>query len=188
MHEQKNIGLQQVLLCFVFTISILLSIQMPVYCATKYYYYVQVASYLVEKNATRYAQELRLLDINTVVRREKVAGMDYWKELDVEYYRDYTDFLEKNPRGQKVFLSKKASLRCDQFVYETTVYLIFGKESVGLPEALLLENRDNGVRIPMSANTRSLNLANTVAIMSYEVMRQCSFAGLKVQGDLPSKS
>jgi tRNA (cytidine/uridine-2'-O-)-methyltransferase len=118
----------------------------------------------------------------------KRAGMDYWKELDVEYYRDYTDFFEKNPRGQKVFLSKKASLRCDQFVYETTVYLIFGKESVGLPEALLLENRDNGVRIPMSANTRSLNLANTVAIMSYEVMRQCSFAGLKVQGDLPSKS
>ncbi len=118
----------------------------------------------------------------------KRAGMDYWKELDVAYYRDYTDFLEKNPRGQKVFLSRKATHRCDQFAYETTVYLVFGKESVGLPQALLLENQDTCVRIPMTANARSLNLANTVAIMGYEVMRQCAFTGLIIKGDLSSNS
>ena len=118
----------------------------------------------------------------------KRAGMDYWKELDVAYYRDYTDFLEKNPRGQKVFLSRKATHRCDQFAYETTVYLVFGKESVGLPQALLLDNQDTCVRIPMTANARSLNLANTVAIMGYEVMRQCAFTGLIIKGDLSSNS
>jgi len=115
----------------------------------------------------------------------KRAGMDYWKELNVKYYRDYQDFLAKNPRGQKVFISKKSPHRCDQFCYEEKVYLVFGKESVGLPEEMLLENKDFCVRIPMSANTRSLNLANTVAILSYEVMRQYAFVGLKTEGYLP---
>jgi tRNA (cytidine/uridine-2'-O-)-methyltransferase len=112
----------------------------------------------------------------------KRAGLDYWKELNVKYYRDYADFLKKNPGGQKVFLSRKASKSCDQFQYESEVYLVFGKESVGLPEKMLLENKECCVRVPMSANTRSLNLANTVAILSYEVMRQFSFSGLKIQG------
>jgi tRNA (cytidine/uridine-2'-O-)-methyltransferase len=112
------------------------------------------------------------------------AGMDYWKELRVKYYRDYDDFLVKNPLGQKVFLSKKAIHRCDHFSYQEEVYLVFGKESVGLPEDMLLENRDTCVRVPMSPGTRSLNLANTVAILSYEVMRQTAFAGLQLQGGL----
>ncbi len=117
----------------------------------------------------------------------KRAGMDYWKELNVKYYRDYGDFLVKNPQGQKVFISKKASHRCDRFCYESDLYLIFGKESVGLPEEMLLENQDSCVRVPMSAGTRSLNLANTVAILSYEVMRQQDFSGLKIEGGLPLK-
>jgi len=112
----------------------------------------------------------------------KRAGMDYWKELNVKYYRDFGDFLAKNPQGQKVFLSKKATHRCDQFSYETEVYLIFGKESVGLPEEMLLENQNFCVRVPMSSNARSLNLANTVAILSYEVMRQYAFPGLITDG------
>jgi len=109
----------------------------------------------------------------------KRAGLDYWKELNVKYYRNYANFLAKNPQGQKVYISKKGSNRCDQFCYEAEVYLIFGKESVGLPEEMLLENQDLSVRVPMSAHTRSLNLANSVAILSYEVMRQYSFTGLK---------
>ena len=117
----------------------------------------------------------------------KRAGMDYWKELNVKYYRNYKDFLTKNPQGQKVFISKKATHRCDRFCYGSDLYLIFGKESVGLPEEMLLDNQDSCVRIPMSADTRSLNLANTVAILSYEVMRQHAFSGLKIQGGLPSK-
>ncbi len=116
----------------------------------------------------------------------KRAGMDYWKELNVTYYRDYTDFLDKNPQGQKIFLSKKAENRCDQFHYESKVYLIFGKESVGLPENLLLENPKTCVRVPMAAHTRSLNLANTVAILGYEVMRQHGFKGLVTTGEGPA--
>ncbi|MBU1343442.1 MAG: tRNA (cytidine(34)-2'-O)-methyltransferase [Proteobacteria bacterium] len=114
----------------------------------------------------------------------KRAGLDYWKELNVKYYRDYADFLAKNPAGQKVFLSRKAANRCDRFCYEAEVYLIFGKESVGLPEELLLANKNSCVRVPMSAHTRSLNLANTVAILSYEVMRQYAFTGLKTEGEV----
>lgn len=112
----------------------------------------------------------------------KRAGMDYWKDIDVKYYRNYEDFLAKNPQGQKVFLSKKAGNRCDEFIYGKEVFLIFGKESMGLPEKILKENHDFCVRVPMSARTRSLNLANTVAILSYEVMRQNSFDGLKTEG------
>ena len=114
----------------------------------------------------------------------KRAGLDYWKELDVKYYRDYADFLAKNPQGQKVFISTRAGNRCDRFCYEAEVYLIFGKESVGLPAKILLKNQNFCVRVPMSVHTRSLNLANTVAILSYEVMRQHSFTGLKTEGDL----
>ena len=112
----------------------------------------------------------------------KRAGLDYWKDLNVKSYRNYTDFLAKNSQGQKVYISKKAANRCDRFGYAADVYLIFGKESLGLPEELLRGNQDSCVRVPMSAHTRSLNLANTVAILSYEVMRQYDFTGLKTDG------
>ncbi len=112
------------------------------------------------------------------------AGLDYWKELNVSSYRNFTDFLAKNPSGQKVYISRKGSKRCDRFCYESEVYLIFGKESVGLPDDMLLANRESSVRVPISAQTRSLNLGNTVAILGYEVMRQYSFTGLKIEGDL----
>jgi len=114
----------------------------------------------------------------------KRAGLDYWKELNVKSYRNYTDFLSKNPRGQKVFLSKKAAIQCDRFCYSDNVYLIFGKESVGLPEKILLENKETCVRVPMAVDARSLNLANTVAILSYEVMRQYAFTGLITEGEI----
>ncbi|NDY71258.1 tRNA (uridine(34)/cytosine(34)/5-carboxymethylaminomethyluridine(34)-2'-O)-methyltransferase TrmL [Desulfobacter hydrogenophilus] len=110
----------------------------------------------------------------------KRAGLDYWKELNVKSYINYTDFLVRNPQGQKVFLSKKATIPCDRFCYSDNIYLIFGKESVGLPEKMLKENVNSCVRVPMSSGSRSLNIANTVAIISYEVMRQHSFLGLDV--------
>lgn len=112
------------------------------------------------------------------------AGMDYWKDLDVSYYKNYQDFLGKNPRGQKVFMSQKAGIRCDRFAYEPDVYLVFGKESTGLPEPLLIENKNACVRVPMSEGTRSLNLANVVSILCYEVMRQKDFPGLMTRGKL----
>jgi len=112
------------------------------------------------------------------------AGMDYWKELNVRTYKNYNHFLTQNPHGQKIFLSKKASLPCDRFSFPDHLYLIFGKESVGLPEELLRQNREASIRIPMSEGSRSLNLANTVAILSYEVMRQHGFKGLETRGSL----
>ncbi len=112
------------------------------------------------------------------------AGMDYWKDLDVRYYRNLNDFLLKNPMGQKVFMSQKAGHRCDRFIYESHVYLVFGKESLGLPETLLMENKEACVRVPMSEGTRSLNLANVVSILCYEVMRQKDFTGLMTRGAL----
>lgn len=115
----------------------------------------------------------------------KRAGMDYWKKLHVRTYQNFPDFLEKNPHGQKVYISRKGSRRCDRFSYEENVYLIFGKESVGLPDDMLRGNQDFCVRVPMSARTRSLNLANTVAVLSYEVMRQYDFPGLKTEGEIP---
>ncbi len=114
------------------------------------------------------------------------AGLDYWKDLNVRYYSNFADFLAKNPHGQKVYISRKGSKRCDRFCYEPEVYLIFGKESVGLPDDMLLANRESSVRVPISAQTRSLNLGNTVAILAYEVMRQYSFSGLKIEGELPA--
>lgn len=112
------------------------------------------------------------------------AGLDYWKELNVKYYRDFADFLAKHPQGQKVFVSRKAANRCDLFHYDPRVYLIFGKESVGLPDDMLSANKESCVRVPMSEGTRSLNLANTVAILGYEVMRQHNFTGLQTRGIL----
>lgn len=114
----------------------------------------------------------------------KRAGLDYWKELNVRSYKNYSDFFSKNPQGQKVFLSKKAAIQCDRFCYSDNVYLIFGKESVGLPEEILRENKDACVRVPMAADARSLNLANAVAILGYEVMRQHAFTGLKTEGEI----
>jgi hypothetical protein len=119
MHKQKNISLQPVLLCFVFTISILLSVQTPVYCAAEYYYYVQVASSRVEKNATRYAQKLRFLDINTVVRCEKVADMGYWNRVYTgpfpskrEAKLKGLEFREKGLFSGPTIVHKKRSMIC----------------------------------------------------------------------------
>lgn len=116
----------------------------------------------------------------------KRAGMDYWKDLDVKLYKNFTDFLVKNPNGQKVFLSQKAANSCNTFCYTPEVYLVFGKESVGLPENLLKEQTDSCVRIPMTKGTRSLNITNAVAILCYEVMRQNNFEGLKTSGTIPA--
>ena len=112
------------------------------------------------------------------------AGMDYWKDLDVKYYKSFEHFMSSYPEGQKVFISQKAGVRCDRFSYPAGVFLIFGKESTGLPEDMIVENRNNSVRVPMSEGTRSLNLANAVSILCYEVNRQNDFQGMKTAGTL----
>ena len=114
----------------------------------------------------------------------KRAGMDYWKDLDVTTYIDYQDFLEKNP-GAKIYLATtKAHKVYTEVDYESDCYIMFGKESAGIPEEILKANPDTCVRIPMIGETRSLNLSNSVAIVLYEALRQNDFDHMKLEGQL----
>ena len=112
------------------------------------------------------------------------AGMDYWKDLDVTTYIDYQDFLDKNP-GAKIYMATtKAQKTYTEVSYEPDCYIMFGKESAGIPEEILVENEENCVRIPMIGDIRSLNLGNSVAVILYEALRQNGFAGMNLEGHL----
>ena len=114
----------------------------------------------------------------------KRAGMDYWEHLDVRTYIDYNDFLEKNP-GAKIYMATtKAPKVYTEVNYEPDCYIMFGKESAGIPEEILKANPDTCVRIPMIGETRSLNLSNSVAIVLYEALRQNHFDHMKLEGQL----
>ena len=112
------------------------------------------------------------------------AGMDYWKELDVTRYLNYEDFLEKNPGAVIYMASTKAPNVYTEVSYEDGCYLMFGKESAGIPEEILAKNQERAVRIPMLDKIRSLNLGNAVAIVLYEALRQQRFAGMQLEGHL----
>jgi len=109
----------------------------------------------------------------------KRAGMDYWKDLEVYYYENLAEFLEIHKDKEMFFLSTKSKKNHTEVSYPDNAFLLFGKESKGLPEDLLLKNFDRCVRIPMLGNTRSLNLSNSVAIAVYEYYRQKDFVGLR---------
>ena len=114
----------------------------------------------------------------------KRAGMDYWEHLDVRTYIDYNDFLEKN-QGDKIYMATtKAPKVYTEVNYEPDCYIMFGKESAGIPEEILKANPDTCVRIPMIGETRSLNLSNSVAIVLYEALRQNHFDHMKLEGQL----
>ena len=108
----------------------------------------------------------------------KRAGLDYWDKLDITYYESYADFLERNPDARLYFFSAKGEICYTDVEYPDGVYLVFGKESVGLPEKLVYDNFDSCLRIPMLPTLRCHNLSNSVAIAVYEVLRQKNFEGL----------
>ena len=114
----------------------------------------------------------------------KRAGMDYWKDLDVTTYLDYQDFLDKNP-GAKIYMAttKGPNVYSDVH-FEPDCYIMFGKESAGIPEEILHENKENSIRIPMNSDIRSLNLSNSVAIVLYEALRQQNFVNMQLEGKL----
>lgn len=114
----------------------------------------------------------------------KRAGLDYWHLLDVTVYENLADFLEKNKDGRMWFSTTKGAKRYDKADFRDGDYLVFGKETKGLPEELLHDNYDSAVRIPMIADARSLNLSNSVAIVVYEAIRQNDCADLLEQGHL----
>jgi tRNA (cytidine/uridine-2'-O-)-methyltransferase len=114
----------------------------------------------------------------------KRAGLDYWDRLDVRVYDNYEDFLQKNP-GAKIYMATtKAKHVYTEVSYESDCYIMFGKESAGIPEEILVEHEETAVRIPMIGDIRSLNLGNSVAIVLYEALRQNGFEGMNLQGEL----
>lgn len=115
-------------------------------------------------------------------KKLKRAGLDYWHLLGVQYYENLAEFLEKH-QGARMFLaSTKAPRRHSDVTYQDGDFLVFGKETKGLPETWICENLDCAVRIPMIADARSLNLSNSVAIMLYEALRQTDYENLKTKG------
>lgn len=114
----------------------------------------------------------------------KRAGMDYWEHLDVHRYTNYRTFQEQNP-GAKVWMATtKAHKMYTEVEFGPDDYIMFGKESAGIPEEILVENEANCIRIPMLSEIRSLNLSNSVAIVLYEALRQNNFAGMQEYGAL----
>lgn len=115
-------------------------------------------------------------------RKLKRAGLDYWHELDITYYDSLFDFLCRTKGKPKYYFSTKSKYKYTDIKYPDEVFLVFGKETKGLPEELLRQNPDSCVRIPMRENLRSLNLSNAAAIALYEVLRQDEFEGLLSAG------
>ncbi len=111
-------------------------------------------------------------------RKLKRAGLDYWHLLDITYYDSLDDFLEKNKGADMFFFTTKAPRSYTEAKYPDNSFIVFGKESAGLPEGLLEKNKESCVRIPMRENLRSLNLSNAVAVAVYEVLRQSDFDDL----------
>ena len=112
------------------------------------------------------------------------AGMDYWKDLDVTTYIDFEDFLRKNPNAKIYMATTKAPNIYTDASYEPDCYIMFGKESAGIPEEILVNYKENSIRIPMVGDVRSLNLGNSVAIVLYEALRQNGFQNMTKEGHL----
>lgn len=117
-------------------------------------------------------------------KKLKRAGLDYWYLLDITYYKNLDDFFTRNKDGNFYYFSTKADKVYSEIEYPDNSYLVFGKETKGLPEKLLFDNHDTTVRIPMIDDARSLNLSNSVAIGVYEVLRQWKFPELLQKGQL----
>ena len=114
----------------------------------------------------------------------KRAGLDYWDKLDVRIYDDFDDFIAKNPGARIYMATTKAARSYTDVHYEDDCYIMFGKESAGIPETILQKYQDTAVRIPMWGEIRSLNLSNAVAIVLYEALRQNHFDHMKLEGQL----
>ena len=114
----------------------------------------------------------------------KRAGMDYWEHLDVRRYINFEEFLEKNPNA-KIYMATTKAHNCYTDVESgPDDYIMFGKESAGIPEEILVDYEDTCIRIPMLEKIRSLNLSNSVSIVLYEALRQNNFAQMQMEGEL----
>jgi tRNA (cytidine/uridine-2'-O-)-methyltransferase len=117
-------------------------------------------------------------------RELKRAGMDYWQDLDVTRYVNYQEFLDRNPGARIYMATTKGQNVYTEVSYEEDCYLMFGKESGGIPEEILAHHKAQCIRIPMIGDTRSLNLSNSVSIVLYEALRQNHFSQMNLRGHL----
>lgn len=127
---------------------------------------------------------VRPLGFEVTDKHLKRAGLDYWKDADIFYYDNFDEVLNKFPSSSFYFFTTKARKNYSEASYKAGDFLVFGKETRGLPEELLVKHPDGCVRIPMLNDTRSLNLSNSVAIAVYEGLRQQSFKGFNTAGNL----
>lgn len=110
----------------------------------------------------------------------KRAGLDYWDLVDIHYYDNFNELLEKYPDGNFYYATTKAAKNYSEFEYKDNIFFVFGKETKGLPKEILDKNKDKTIRIPMRRDiARSLNLSNSVNIIIYEALRQLNFPNLK---------
>lgn len=114
----------------------------------------------------------------------KRAGMDYWEHLDVRRYLNFEEFLEKNPNARIYMATTKAHQCYTDVEYGPDDYIMFGKESAGIPEEILVDYEETCIRIPMLEKIRSLNLSNSVSIVLYEALRQNHFSQMQLEGEL----
>lgn len=116
------------------------------------------------------------------------AGMDYWEHLDVRRYINFREFAEKNlagnPQAKLWMATTKAKRTYAEADFGAEDFIMFGKESAGIPEELLVDYEETCIRIPMLDKIRSLNLSNSVGIVLYEALRQQGFAGMQLEGEL----
>ena len=127
---------------------------------------------------------VRPLGFDTSDRMLRRAGLDYWKDCEIHYWDSFAQLQQAYPNGEFYYFSTKASQSHCAVSYPGDVFLVFGKETKGLPEQLIHDNYSHAVRIPMLNDTRSLNLSNSVAIAVYEVLRQHNFTGFNLHGHL----
>ena len=121
---------------------------------------------------------IRPLGFSTDDKYLKRAGLDYWSLLDIRYYDNFTEFQQKHSQGNFYYATTKAERYYTEMRFQTDDFLVFGKETKGLPEELLRNNRERCMRIPMAKDARSMNLANSVAVILYEGLRQNGFPGM----------
>lgn len=127
---------------------------------------------------------IKPLGFDVTEKAVRRAGLDYWKDLDLTVYENYEDFLKQNNYPTVYMATTKAQKKYSDVSFDKDSFIMFGKESKGIPEEILVTSPDTCIRIPMLAQYRSLNLSNSVAIILYEALRQNDFLDLEAMGHL----
>lgn len=127
---------------------------------------------------------IRPLGFEVTDKYLKRAGLDYWHLVSISYYDSFDELLEKYPQSRFFYFTTKGRHRHSDVSFRDGDFLVFGKETKGLPEELLLKNEPTCLRIPMFSEARSLNLSNSVAVALYEALRQTNYEGLLEEGEL----